>query len=332
MSEAPIFVVGCPRSGTGLVRDLLRSHPRLSLPPESYFIPTYHRAWGDPGSDRAAQALGRRILRLRRVRAWGIELEPEAFDGCRSFAAVVDRIYRAFAAREGKARWGDKTPHYALEVPALLELFPKARIVHVVRDGRDVALSLVRAPFGANNLYAAACTWRRHVLAARAAGRAAPAAYAEVRYEELLNDPRATMARLCGFVGEPFVDAVLRPDLGARRLGGVRRAPSSSASLAWREEIATTNHGRWREAMDTADRALFESLAADTLDELGYEVEGLARPVRGPKRARLRIDGAARGGVRALTTPRRSAGAAFAQREHAIRAALGHPLAAWRAR
>jgi hypothetical protein len=332
VSDAPIFIVGCPRSGTGLVRDLLRSHPRLSFPPESHFIPPFYRAWGDPGSDPEAGALGRSILGLRRVRAWQVELEPEAFAGCRSFAAVVDVIYSAFASREGKARWGDKTPHHVTEIPTLLRLFPRARVVHVYRDGRDVALSYLRAPFGPNNVYVAAVTWKRYVRAGRAAGRDAAASYVEVRYEDLLRDPRGTISTLCEFLGEPFVEDVLRPDLGARRLWVLRRDPDAHRTLAASDAIVRTNHGRWRETMDRRDRALFEWVAGDQLAELGYEVEGVARGVRLPERALLRIDDVGRAALRVLRSPRRSAGTALDQREAALRAVLRRPLAGRRAR
>jgi hypothetical protein len=323
VSDAPIFVVGCPRSGTGLVRDLLRSHPRLSFPSESHFIPPFYRAWGDPRSDREARALARSILALRRVRAWEVELGPEVFAGCRSFAAVVDRIYGAVAEREGKARWGDKTPHYVTEIPLLLRLFPGAKVVHVYRDGRDVALSYLRAPFGPNNVYVAAGTWKRYVRAGRAAGGEAPASYTELRYEDLLRDPRATMSALCEFLGEPFSEQVLRPDLGARHMWVLRRDPDARRSLAASDSIVRANHGRWREAMDRRSRALFESVAGDQLAELGYEVEGLGRAVGRPARVRQRVDNSLRATLRTLRSPRRSAGTALDQREAVIRSALG---------
>ncbi|HLF56974.1 MAG TPA: sulfotransferase, partial [Thermoanaerobaculia bacterium] len=131
-----------------MLRNLLRSHPDLFLPSESHFIPPFCRAWGDPGDDREARRLGRRILRLHWVRWWGVELGAREFDGCRSFAEVVDRIYGELARREGARRWGDKTPGYALHIATLAEIFPAAQFVHIVRDGRDVALSLVRTGFG----------------------------------------------------------------------------------------------------------------------------------------------------------------------------------------
>jgi hypothetical protein len=317
VSDGPIFVVGCPRSGTGLVRDLLRSHPRLSLPPESHFIPVYHRAFGHPASDREARALGKRILELRRVRAWGVDLEPAAFDGCRSFADVVARVYEAFARREGKPRWGDKTPQYVAEIPLLLELFPSARVVHVIRDGRDVALSWIRAPFGPGNVYAAAGAWVRYVSAGRR--QREDERYGEVRYEDLLDDPRATMAALCELVGEEPSDEVPRPDLGARRMWGLRRYAGEWQALAAREEIVRHNHGKWRGSMTLADRTVFESVAGELAAELGYPLEGLGRALGRAERVRLRAGSARRTGARVIGSPRRAAGTFLDNREPALR-------------
>lgn len=327
MNDAPIFIVGCPRSGTGLLRDLLRSHPRLSLPPESHFIPSFYRAWGDPGSDREARALGGRILALRRVRAWEAALEPPAFDGCRSFAEIVDRIYGEVARREGKPRWGDKTPHYVTEIPTLLRLFPRAKIVHIYRDGRDVALSFLRLPYRPSNVYVAAKTWRRYVGAGRRAGARAGRSYAEVCYEELLRDPRATMDRVCEFVEERFTEDVLRPDLGARLMWSPGRDAGFPGSIAATPEIARDNRAKWKASMGVADRALFESVAGDRLAELGYEVEGLAQRI--PRRERIRhsVDDIAGGALHGLRSPRRSAQTFLDGREAALRSRLRRPLA-----
>src|SRR5262249_20192115 len=155
LSESPIFIVGCPRSGTALLRDLLRSHPRLSFPGESHFIPALYRGYGDPNNEREACALASRILESAWVKAWGLALEPSAFAGERSYAKIVSRIFEAWAEKERKPRWGDKTPRYVVEIPLLMKLFPDAKILHIIRDGRDVALSWISAGFGPRNVFTA---------------------------------------------------------------------------------------------------------------------------------------------------------------------------------
>jgi len=193
-SDSPIFIVGCPRSGTALLRNLLRSHPHLAFPTESHFIPAYYRGYGDPRSAREARRLAESILRLYWVRIWKLSLRPGDFADCRSFREVVCRLFETFARQQGKRRWGDKTPHYVAQIPVLLELFPAAKILQIIRDGRDVALSWLKTRMEPRNLYTAARMWRELVRAGREAGARLPReTYLEVRYERLLAEPEQTM-------------------------------------------------------------------------------------------------------------------------------------------
>jgi hypothetical protein len=273
----PIFVVGCPRSGTGLLRNLLRSHSRLAFAGESGFIPALYRGFGDPRSDREARRLGRRILRLRRVRDWGLSLTPESLSHCRSYADLVSSIYEAVARRDGKPRWGDKTPSYVAEIPTLLEIFPTAKVIHIYRDGRDVALSWTSLPFGPRNLATAAMRWRRLVAVGRRDGARFPGSYREVSYETLLTEPEKTMRALCDFIGERFEDGMLRltpVGFSARRPLMGSWPPVRPASET---HIVAANVVRWKKELTADQRSLFDGIAGDLLSSLGYEVEGDAR-------------------------------------------------------
>ena len=276
--EVPIFVVGCPRSGTSLLRNLLRAHPRLSLPPESNFIPAFYRRYGDPGTDREAIELAARILSLPLIRRWQLDLDPATLRRCRRFRDVVEGLYAAWAAREGKPRWGDKTPQHALAIRTLCEIFPGCQIVHVIRDARDVALSYARAPFGPGNIYVAALLWRHFVTAGRQAGAALPPPqYTEVRYEAVLAAPDAAMARLFAFLGEAPIEGPVRPNPIPRDPDARRQATAGPRA----SEVFSDNAGKWKKEMTVRSRALVESVCGELLEELGYEVEGLARPISG---------------------------------------------------
>lgn len=279
MTAAPIFIVGCPRSGTTLLRNLLRSHPRITFPSESHFIPSFYRGYGNPGSDGEAVELARRILRVEWIRQWGIRITPEEFAGDRSFRAVVGRLFECWARADGKPRWGDKTPHYVQEIATLAELFPEARVIHMLRDGRDVELSWLKAGFEPRNLYTAALLWKRYVTAGRTAGARLPAAsYRELRYEALVNQPERVMREVCDFLGEPFSETVLQPTpirqvLRPAFLGrGNRDVPSSP-------ELLRPSVAGWKSSFSREDRILFESVAGDLLSTLGYETDGVTRPV-----------------------------------------------------
>ena len=279
VNNSPIFIVGSPRSGTGLLRDLLRAHPRITFPGESHFIPLFYRAYGDPETERDARRLGQLVLGLNWVKRWGLDLEPSSFRDCRSFRDVIVLLYEAWADKEGKERWGDKTPQYVTEIGLLRTIFPDCQLIHIYRDGRDVALSILAAGFGPQNLYTAARQWRYFVRTARAAGAAQPSGtYLDVRYEDLLNAPEETMRGVLEFLGEPFESSVLKPDFLERFvrppiIGQPRRAYAS------RTEIVADNWGKWKSQMGAEERLLFESVAGDLLTELGYETEGKVRPL-----------------------------------------------------
>jgi hypothetical protein len=284
----PIFIVGCSRSGTGLLRNLLRSHPRLAFPNESHFIPRLFRAYGDPRTDREARRLAATILSLSWVKSWGLSLEPAQFAPYRSYREVVSRIFEEWARWQGKPRWGDKTPEYITEIPALLELFPSCRILHIYRDGRDVALSWMEHAQGAKNLLTAATYWKHRVSTGRDVGaRLRSDTYLEVRYETLLSRPRETMQGVCEFLDEPFAEEVLAPTVHPYdpdpAIFGTRKY------LVPAGEILNANRGKWKQAMSLSDRVLFESVAGDLLRGLGYETEGLGRRITGLERFGWRV-------------------------------------------
>ena len=301
-SDAPIFIVGCPRSGTGLVRDLLRSHPRLTFPPESHFIVRLYRDYGNPRTETEALNLADTILRLSWVKGWKLDLTRHAFAHCRSFRQVTSMLFEAWAQREGKGRWGDKTPQYVFGIPTLLEVFPAGKIIHCYRDGRDVALSLLQDWFAPKNIYAAAYWWRRFVEAGRAAGKALnDEQYLEVSYESILTEPMETMNKVCRYLGEPHFAGELRPDILGRAvvapIFGAHRKPVISQPT-----IVTSNHGKWRSEMSTRDRVVFESIAGDLLSTLGYELEGGARRLAMLERTYWEVHGALTFGFARLNT------------------------------
>src|SRR5205085_5760276 len=137
-----VFVVGCARSGTTLVRSLLDSHPELAVPGESYFVPWLaerFEVWDE------ARFLDE-VTTHPRFLEWGLGRDVVAAELARSAAATyadgVRAVYRCYAAAEGKPRYGDKTPGYVFTLALLGDLFPEARFVQVVRDGRDAAVSI----------------------------------------------------------------------------------------------------------------------------------------------------------------------------------------------
>jgi Sulfotransferase family len=284
--SAPFFIVGNDRSGTTLLRLILDSGPDAAIPPESMFL-TDVELDGDARA-REPQQLLDALWRHPKVRLWELPPAPPrvppGLERDEAMRFVLGAPFAAYAARFGKARWGDKTPHYVHHVDRLLGVWPEARVVVLVRDGRDVALSLRRMPFGPNNAWAAAQWWARGVRAGLEAQARHPGSVAMLRYEDLVRDPAAEVARVCEFLGLRFQPDMLEIERADPRLI-VDDQRSWFPTLF--DGITTASVERWRREMAPRDQGVFASLAGAELAQLGYPVPLRApRPVT-PRHARL---------------------------------------------
>jgi Sulfotransferase family len=288
------FFVGSGRSGTTLIRAMFDSHPDMAVPDESNFVPRFARArerYEQPWGFASAVFLGD-LFRQSWFRKSGMSQEAawDAFDARppADLPAAIREVFAAYARQHGKRRYGDKTPNYVLHLPLLAELFPEARFVHVVRDGRAVAMSLLDVGFGPRTMAQAALQWRERVgLGIAFAREVGPSRCRQIRYEDLLEDPAETVARLCEFVGLQFDPVMLRY---FERADGVVSADVYKYRHVWLPP--TKNLRDWRSQMSKRDLAMFEAIAGDLLQEAGYE-RGIRRPSHAARvDARLRVLGA----------------------------------------
>ena len=286
----PFFIVGNDRSGTTMLRLILDRGPDAAVPPESMFLTDFAPAFlaGGPGDAEGAERLMRQVWEHPKVRLWDLAPSPPpvpaGLSGQDAYRFIAAAPFEAYAAKHGKPRWGDKTPHYVHHVDHLLALWPDARFVVLVRDGRDVALSLRRLPFGPNNAWAAAQWWARGIRAGARAQRDHPDAALTVRYEDLAERPQREVARLCEFLGLSYSDDMLS-------LENVDPALIVPDQAAWFptlfDGINTSAVGRWRREMGRRDRRVFAALAGAELRQLGYEVGEATGPALRPGQERL---------------------------------------------
>ena len=311
-SGPPLFVVGCGRSGSTLLRLMLDAHPDLAVPGESHFIPQLRRMFPDPVDGGTLTAA---LLRTPHFRHWKVA-ESSVRERVRSlrtptFAAVIASAFEANADEQGKRRWGDKTPIHVRSIPLLSGLWPDARFVHLIRDGRDVALSYLSLPWGPDTVWAAALKWRRDVGTGIRDGQPlGTSRYLEVRYEELVAAPADALRAICAFAGLRFDEAMLDP--GAR-LGHPTLAPDAGRAFHARvQEEVTPGARNWRTQMSPGDVRRFEAVAGALLRDLGYERRFPAA------RLRDRVEGAVQSGAWELRTAasdaRRSLSGRFAHR------------------
>ncbi len=257
-SETPAVIVGgSVRSGTTLIRTMLDSHPRLAAGPESWVF-VYRVDYGALAKDydislEAAEAIRRRATCL---------------------AHFIDLFFEDYARRMGKARWVEKSPANVLRLKYIWQHFPRAKFVHMVRDGRDVACSIEsqhkrlraeKVKVGERTLDERIELWKSHVSAGirwRGDQR-----YLEVKYEDLVNAPRKTMERVLIFLGEPWSDDVLQAHEIQRKHPHI---VSERGTPEVRKPIFGSSVGRWRTELSEEDTRVFQRKAGALLQALGY--------------------------------------------------------------
>jgi hypothetical protein len=260
------FIVGSARSGTTLLRMILNAHPDVAVPPESRFVVELHRSDEVQVDDFLA-----RLDAHQRWISWNTPIEDvrAQLSGMTTVAytEAIEAAFVAFAKNRNKKRYGDKTPRYIENIPLLARLWPDARFVHLVRDGRDVALSYADVPFGPSTVAKAAVLWKERVVLGMQQGRPlGPKRYTELRYERLLANPQEEIEALCSFLDLDFDPVML--DYSARaRAEVLDRARLYNPNVT--KSIAKTRS--WDEQMPRAQVEMFEAVAGDTLEELGYE-------------------------------------------------------------
>jgi hypothetical protein len=273
--ETPFFIVGAQRSGTTMLRLMLTNHRNLAIPFESAFIPFfYQRAmqYGDLSSRNHAAALLNDIAERPHVKKGGLIPDREAVLSypIKGYADLINAIFDVYAKSKGKRRWGDKSPGYVAYLDVLWSLFPGCRIVHLVRDGRDVAISLRSISWGARNLPMVAADWRFKTMLGRKMGAFLGEHYLEVRYEDLVLKTEETLRTICAFLREPYDENMLiyyetaeteMPKESMKWHRNSVRRPDSHMVYAWKRR------------MSRADRILFEQVAGFTLEVFGYERE-----------------------------------------------------------
>jgi hypothetical protein len=254
-------VGGCGRSGTTLMRVMLDSHPNICCGPESNLL--------------LPRSIRPRVLEEK----FDISAADAArcLDASRSQAEFIDAFFAGYCRMTGKERWAEKTPDNVRQLPFLFRHFPKARFVHMLRDGRDVVCSLRTHPSHKivngvkvkldtlQPLDTCITRWLETVqlgLAMRDDPRTI-----EVRYEDLVDDPEGTLRSLLDFLEEPWDAAVLDYH---REKSGSRDEMKNPLHPGIHKPVSSRSRGRWKKDMTAADADRFKERAGELLIELGY--------------------------------------------------------------
>ncbi|HKI25069.1 MAG TPA: sulfotransferase [Candidatus Sulfotelmatobacter sp.] len=271
--QAPVFVVGCPRSGTTVLYHMLLSAGGFAIyRSESNVFNLLAPRFRGMRSARDRSELMDAWLHSMLFRVSGLDAEKiraRVMAECGSGGDFLRIVMGEVARNQGVERWADCTPEHLLFMKEIKRQIPDALFVHIIRDGRDVALSYLKQGWAhplpwdeKEQLEVTGLYWNWIVGKGRAAGKALGAAYREVRFEDLTTHPRETLAGLGEFVGHDLDYDTIR-SVG---IGSVREPNSSFGA----EDGAFDPVGRWKTKIPEQQLKEFEALTGDRLEELGY--------------------------------------------------------------
>lgn len=274
--EPPFFIVGFQRSGTTLLRLMLDSHPQVSVPLDTTGLWVRYEqrlASFEPlTSIESRRQLVDSILSDVRIQLWETPLTADdviSASHLAGYPGVIEGFHLAYARARGKSLWGAKDLWHMLHLSAVLRWFPDARIVHIVRDGRDACMSLQKQEFGGDDLLQCAESWREQIWWVREIGQIlGKSQYFEVRFEDLVEQPEAVLRSLTKFLGLEWSPDMLEYH---RRVG--EAIPSDKRHI-WpllEQPPQKSARNRWKREMSPGARICFEKRAGRVLREFGYE-------------------------------------------------------------
>jgi len=278
-AKAPVFVLGCPRSGTTVLYHMLLSAGNFAVyRAESNVFSVLEPHFGDLRSASNRRELLHVWLKSRLFQSTGLNAEDisgKIQRDCHNAGDFLRLVMEETAAHQGVERWADCTPDHLLYIPEIKRQIPNALIVHIIRDGRDVALSYVKQgwayPFPwdkKEHLPVAGLYWEWIVNRGREHGQALGADYHQLYYEDLVLRPRETLRTLGDFVGQ---------ELDYDRIQSVGIGSVSKPNTSFEAGGEFNPVGRWAKTMTPEQLADFESLTGDFLQELGYPLSATPR-------------------------------------------------------
>ena len=289
--QQPIFIIGSPRSGTSLLRLILTSHTKIIIPPECGFIVWLHRKYSNWSARDAIDYYVREqylndLYSCRKFDTWVLDrmamdsliIEKQPID----YATLCGLIYAAYAHQYSRSAtiWGDKNNFYIDYLPTLDKIYPEARFLHIVRDGRDVACSYREvmqhkstspyAPKLTTNIESIAIEWSTNVFkVADYLNSLSNSKKITVRYEDLVQQPESVLLSICDWLNLDYEHQMLEfHDINRRK------QLEPALTMGWKqrtmEPISADTVGRYNSLLSGEEQELFSLNAGHALTRFGY--------------------------------------------------------------
>ena len=272
--ERAIFIVGCPRSGTTLLQQMLDAHPEIAVAPETHFMRLFWKSrndYGDLTKEHNYQQLLNQITALPEFLE--MELDAQEFSKAawqleRNYAAIFQLLLGQFAQCRGAKVVGEKTPNHVLYMPAIQTLFPDARFIHIVRDPRSVVNSWRSVPWSKGTVSGDAEMWRYYVSAPQRKPPKGHNTLFTLPYEKLVVEPDVSLRSLCQFIGLKFEPVMLDYHQNQTTLVNTEREPWKGNAVKPVNQASLT---KWQEQLSPQEVAAIESITWFEMQRLGYK-------------------------------------------------------------
>ncbi len=276
----PFFIVGCGRSGTTLLRLILINQGDIIIPPECNFLEKSLKHFKNTIIINDS-FLKKYVDFLYSITSFSYlnfdkdflynflkDYKPKNLYDC------IELIYIAYMKKYNKKRWGDKNPFYVLNLDLINNIFPDSKVIHVIRDGRDVALSYKKTKFGPPNMFVMAKRWEKCIKRGKEWGQKYPDRYLEVHYEKLITNTESEIKKICDFINLEYKPSMINID-SSKLYNKLIPSQRKEHHKNLKKSVIKNNYSKWKKEMSLEDLKTFEWVNKDILKKLGYETNNL---------------------------------------------------------
>lgn len=268
------FIIGAQRSGTTLLRLILNSHSQIAIPEEgTFWMPLLRRYGVNPHKKFSKKELDnclKYISSNSQFKLWNIPcdelIDKINYHSCQDLLSLMQIVYSMYSEKHHKAIWADKTPSFFRMVPELSRLFPEAKFIHIIRDGRDLYLSWRKIDPGKSNIAVCALEWCHKVCTAQKdLLKFRNSNHLEIRYEDLVQDPKKILNSICLFLNIKFEAEMLNFWQQSEKYIGCHHS-----ELIFKP-LSTHSINKWKKELSDNELQVFENIAGDCLRNNGFE-------------------------------------------------------------
>lgn len=274
--KTPFFILCFPRSGSTFLASILNMHSNILMAPElkglySTFLKQY-KYYGDLKNEFNLKLLSADMKFVGgQIRHFKIKLNPDFLDenisiSNRNVKSLIETFYKNILENSGKEQLGEQTPDHTPYLESINNLFPNAKIIHLIRDGRDCSLSQIKRRKD-YNIFKSAKLWNAYNELLLKFGQNNKERYLCIKYEELIANPERTIKSICSFLNEPYISSMLDYQKGGFAISNVNMTEDHSNLV---KNVMKNNCNKWVTGFSSNELKIFESIAGKTLQKFGY--------------------------------------------------------------